>query len=98
MSSGLFTQCKQQYFPSDLSLSLTDPSIWGIADGSRNMNVDQEIIAYAVLDVLAKPVFGAWLLFTHRALPEINIDIGGFWAHGLSSEGAIRVGDDDEGA
>lgn len=24
------------------------PIIWGIADGSRNMNVDQEIIAYAV--------------------------------------------------
>lgn len=72
------------------------PIIWGIADGSRNMTVDQEIIAYAVLDVLAKPVFGAWLLFTHKSMPETNVDIGGFWAHGLNSEGAIRVGDDDE--
>lgn len=43
-------------------------SIWGIADGSRNIGVDEEIIAYAVLDVLAKPVFGFWLLFTHDSL------------------------------
>lgn len=62
------------------------------------MSIDQEIIAYAVLDVLAKPIFGAWLLFTHAKMPETNVDIGGYWAHGLSSEGSIRVGDDDEGA
>lgn len=61
------------------------------------MSVDQEIIAYAVLDVLAKPVFGAWLLFTHASIPETNVELGGFWAHGLSSEGAIRI-EDDEGA
>jgi len=74
------------------------PIIWGIADGSRNMDVDQEIIAYAVLDLLAKPVFGAWLLFTHMNMQETNIELGGFWSQGLSGEGAIRVGDDDEGA
>lgn len=74
------------------------PIIWGVADGSRNMNVDEEIISYAVLDILAKPIFGAWLLFTHQSIPETNIDIHGFWSHGLSGEGAIRVGDDDEGA
>lgn len=43
-------------------------SVWGIADGSRKIDVDAEIIAYAVLDVLAKPVFGFWLLFTHDSL------------------------------
>jgi len=74
------------------------PIIWGIADGSRNMNVDEEIIAYAVLDILAKPVFGAWLLFTHMRMPETNVELGGFWSEGLKSEGGIRVGDDDEGA
>ena len=62
------------------------------------MNVDEEIISYAVLDILAKPIFGAWLLFTHASMPETNVDIGGFWSHGLGSEGQIRVGDDDEGA
>jgi len=74
------------------------PIVWGIADGSRNINVDAEIICYAVLDVLAKPVFGFWLLFTHDAMPETSISLEGFWAHGLGKEGSLRVGDDDEGA
>lgn len=69
-----------------------------MADGSRKLSVDMEIVSYAVLDILAKPVFGAWLLFTHASIPETNIDVGGFWAHGLSNEGSIRVGDDDDGA
>ncbi|QIW97588.1 hypothetical protein AMS68_003106 [Peltaster fructicola] len=81
-----------------LILWLLYPIVWGIADGSRNFSVDQEIIAYAVLDILAKPVFGLWLLITHKNLPETNVELGGFWAHGFSSEGAIRVGDDEEGA
>lgn len=45
-------------------------SVWGLADGSRNVNVDAEIVSYAILDVLAKPVFGFWLLFTHDAMSE----------------------------
>jgi len=71
------------------------PIVWGIADGSRNVSVDGEIIAYAVLDVLAKPIFGLWLLVTHANMPESNIDLGGFWTHGLTREGALRLGDDD---
>ncbi len=54
----------------NLLSSLTVFSIWGIADGSRNIGVDAEIICYAVLDVLAKPVFGFWLLFTHDSMPS----------------------------
>ncbi|KAI8950642.1 hypothetical protein F4801DRAFT_579139 [Xylaria longipes] len=69
------------------------PIIWGIADGARMMNVDGEIIAYAVLDILAKPVFGFWLLLTHDSMARTSPSIGGFWAHGLSSEGTLRVGD-----
>jgi len=48
--------------------------------------------------VLAKPVFGAWLLFTHAKMPETHVDIGGFWTHGVSGEGGIRIGEDDDGA
>jgi bacteriorhodopsin len=73
------------------------PIIWGIADGSRRASVDTEIIAYAVLDILAKPVFGFWLLVAHRQIPETNVEIGGYWSQGLGSEGRIRIGD-DEGA
>lgn len=32
------------------------------------VGLDAEIVAYAVLDVLAKPVFGFWLLFTHDSM------------------------------
>jgi len=73
------------------------PIIWAVADGARILSVNQEIIAYAVLDVLAKPVFGAWLLIAHSKLSESNLDVGGWWSNGLSSEGRIRI-EDDEGA
>jgi len=74
------------------------PIVWGIADGARIADVDAEIIAYAVLDVLAKPVFGFWLLFTHDSMASTTPSIEGFWSKGFGGEGSIRVGDDDEGA
>jgi len=68
------------------------PIVWGIADGARKWSVDGEIIAYAILDILAKPVFGFWLLLAHgKAVAPIE----GFWSHGLSSEGAVRLDDDE---
>nr|AAQ75384.1 putative opsin [Oryza sativa Indica Group] len=70
------------------------PIVWGIADGSRKLSVDAEIIAYAVPDVLAKPIFGLWLLITHANIPETNIDLGGFWSYGFGGEGAVRLEDD----
>lgn len=70
------------------------PIVWGISDGARLANVDAEIVAYSVLDILAKPVFGFWLLTTHDAMSRGSISIDGFWANGIAAEGAIRVGDD----
>ncbi|OTB09128.1 hypothetical protein M426DRAFT_7149 [Hypoxylon sp. CI-4A] len=69
------------------------PVVWGIADGARRVNVDGEIIAYAVLDVLAKGVFGFWLLLTHDSISRTMPSIDGFWSHGISHDGAIRVGE-----
>lgn len=57
--------------------------------------MDAEIIAYAVLDILAKPVFGFWLLMAYRQMPETNVDVGGYWSQGLGTEGAIRIGDEE---
>lgn len=71
------------------------PIVWAIADGSRRTSVDTEIMLYAVLDILAKPVFGLWLLLSHRNVPETNIELGGYWSNGLSSEGHIRIGDEN---
>jgi len=72
------------------------PVIWAIA-GRRIITVDGEIIAYAVVDIFAKIGFGAWLLFTHRRLPESHTEVNGFWAHGFNRQGQIRItnGGDD---
>jgi bacteriorhodopsin len=69
------------------------PIVWGIADGARKWSVNTEIIAYAVLDILAKPVFGFWLLIAHGKKTE---SIEGFWSHGFAGEGRIRIDDDEE--
>lgn len=71
------------------------PIVWGIADGAHKTSVDTEIIIYAVLDVLAKPFFGLWLLFSHRAIADTAVDVGGWWSNGLASEGRIRIGEED---
>ncbi|KAH7026157.1 uncharacterized protein B0I36DRAFT_248519 [Microdochium trichocladiopsis] len=67
------------------------PIVWGIADGSRKIGVDGEILAYAVLDVLAKPVFGFWLLLTHDAMARTSPNAPSWFTQGLASDGAIRV-------
>jgi bacteriorhodopsin len=73
------------------------PIVWAMANGSRRLSVDGEIIVYGILDVLAKGVFGAWLLFMHNRVPETHVEVGGFWTHGFNTEGTIRI-QDDEGA
>jgi len=70
------------------------PIIWAVADGARVANLDTEIIAYAVLDILAKPVFGFWLLFTHDSMSSTSPSIEGFWSQGLGSAGTITLGED----
>lgn len=75
------------------------PIVWGVTEGARRAGVDAEIIAYAILDILAKPVFGFWLLLSHEVLETTNLHLEGAWTHGFGKrEGALRVGDDDEGA
>jgi bacteriorhodopsin len=46
------------------------PIAWGVSEGGNVISPDSEAAFYGVLDVLAKPVFGALLLWSHR-----NIDI-----------------------
>jgi bacteriorhodopsin len=69
--------------------------IWGLAEGSRRISVDAEVIAYSVLDILTKGVFGFWLLFAYKQIAASNVEIGGYWANGASTEGRIRIGDDE---
>jgi len=71
------------------------PIVWALAEGVHKASVDTGIVVYAVLDVLAKVGFGAWLLTLQRKTPEVNVDLDGYWSTGLGSEGRIRIGDPD---
>lgn len=71
------------------------PIVWGVATLARKTTVDTEIIIFGVIDVLAIPVFGLWLLISHRSIAESNIDLGGWWSQGLAAEGRIRIGDEE---
>jgi len=74
---------------------LAYPIVWVLASSTHNLSVNGEVIAYAVLDVLSKAVFGLWLLTQHRAVGE-PVEVGGYWANGLGAgEGFLRVGQDD---
>lgn len=71
------------------------PIAWAISEGRYLITVDQEITFYGILDVLAKPVFGAWLLYAyvdsmrrcllsrHIKTPEVNVVMGGVWTSGI---------------
>ncbi|KAI9841283.1 MAG: ion channel activity [Sclerophora amabilis] len=59
------------------------PIAWGLCEGGNVISGDSEAIFYGILDVLAKPAFGAILLFGHR-----NIDPARLGLH-------IRDYDDD---
>ncbi|KAL8842077.1 MAG: hypothetical protein Q9170_000681 [Blastenia crenularia] len=59
------------------------PVAWGLCEGGNVISPDSEAVFYGVLDIMAKPVFGALLLWGHR-----NIDPARLGLH-------IRDYDDD---
>jgi len=87
------------YFPLavyTLLVWLLYPIIWGLSN-TRGITVDSEVLGFAILDLLSKPVFGFWLLIAHRRLAASQVHITGIWVEGFGHhEGVIRVGDDDE--
>ena len=52
------------------------PIAWGLSEGGNVIAPDSEAVFYGILDLLAKPVFGALLLWGHR-----NIDPGRLGLH-----------------
>lgn len=52
------------------------PIAWGLCEGGNVISSDSEAVFYGVLDILAKPCFGALLLFGHR-----NIDLSRLGLH-----------------
>ena len=42
------------------------PIAWGLSEGGNVISPDSEAVFYGILDILAKPVFGALLIWGHR--------------------------------
>jgi len=71
--------------------------IWALSYGSRRLSVNHEVLIFGILDILAKPIFGVWLLLAHRRTPANAVHLDGVWSEGFGHrEGILRVGDDDE--
>jgi bacteriorhodopsin len=51
------------------------PIAWGLCEGGNVIAPDSEAIFYSVLDVLAKPVFGAILLWGHRNIDAETLNV-----------------------
>lgn len=51
------------------------PIAWGLSEGGNVIHPDSEAVFYGVLDVFAKPVFGALLLWGHRHIDPADLGI-----------------------
>ena len=51
------------------------PIAWGLSEGGNVIAPDSEAIFYGILDILAKPVFGALLLWGHRNIDPARLGL-----------------------
>jgi bacteriorhodopsin len=65
------------------------PIVFALTEGSAKISVDAEVIAYGVLDVLAKVVFGFYLLGSHQFSEGDSVVLPESWTE---PRGAVRYG------
>lgn len=58
-----------------IGLWLLYPIAWGVAEGGNVIAPDSEAIFYGVLDILAKPIFAALLLWGHRNIEPSRLGL-----------------------
>jgi len=51
------------------------PIAWGLSEGGNVISPDSEAVFYGVLDIMAKPVFGALLLWGHRNIDPATLGL-----------------------
>jgi bacteriorhodopsin len=49
------------------------PVAWGLSEGGNVIHPDSEAIFYGVLDICAKPIFGAPLIWGHRTITAADL-------------------------
>ncbi|MCJ1261909.1 ion channel activity [Lobaria immixta] len=83
------------------------PIAWGLSEGGNVIAPDSEAVFYGILDILAKPVFGALLLWGHRNIDPARLGlhvrdygddpalVGGTHSahHGEKSHNGLSAGD-----
>lgn len=62
------------------------PIAWGLSEGGNVIAPDSEAVFYGVLDIMAKPVFGALLLWGHR-----NIEPGRLGSRSSAFQSLLAV-------
>lgn len=71
-------------------LWLLYPVAWGLCEGGNVISSDSEAVFYGVLDLLAKPVFGAMLIFGHRNIDPSRM---GLYIHDYNEKDGIHSHD-----
>ncbi|KAF2727360.1 family A G protein-coupled receptor-like protein [Polyplosphaeria fusca] len=56
-------------------LWLLYPIAWGVCEGGNVISPDSEAVFYGILDLLAKPVFGALLIWGHRNIDPARLGL-----------------------
>jgi bacteriorhodopsin len=51
------------------------PIAWGVCEGGNVISPDSEAVFYGVLDFLAKPIFGALLIWGHRGIDPARLGL-----------------------
>ncbi|KAF5670052.1 Hsp30 heat shock protein [Fusarium heterosporum] len=51
------------------------PIAWGVCEGGNIISPDSEAVFYGILDIFAKPVFGALLLWGHRNIDPARLGL-----------------------
>lgn len=51
------------------------PIAWGVCEGGNIIAPDSEAVFYGILDLFAKPVFGALLIFGHRGIEPARLGL-----------------------
>ena len=49
------------------------PIAWGLSEGGNVIAPDSEAVFYGILDIMAKPVFGALLLWGHKDIEPARL-------------------------
>lgn len=45
------------------------PVVWGLCEGSGKLSADTEVLLFGILDVIAKPIWGLWIVL---AIPSVS--------------------------